>query len=1388
MAVIQWLHFSDLHFNKTGVETVRLRRRLIPYLKSLNIHCKYAFCTGDVRYAPAGGFPADSGEQIREICGSVGVPVSRIFIVPGNHDVNRYFPGRDEAVRRVWFRHHGTYQPLEGTIDPEDGKLLMGGEKEYTEFLRSLYRNEAPERAEFYANPEAPHFVIETEDFNIIHMDSTLTCTTDQEKDLIIGTASLMKALDHINTDKASVLLTHYSFDFLERDEQKEVAGLLRDANVQLWLAGHEHDHLARRQWDSFYEIQCGNLVLENGATACVMVGRYDTETGEGQVQVHAWFPREGWAPYPFARLSGTEGEDRSVYPFSVGLRAKSERGGKCGARKEAENAAIECERMQNPGGMFYGIEFKKELLPDLRSAGTYYSGENDTGKTGCPLLRALENLWTGQAENGKNGKTCHALLLGEGGTGKSTALYQSCLALNESGRGPALFLSLQMLESRKEGIEEAVVRCLFEATDAGARDRLYRLTKERRERPDLILMLDGFNELGGENAGSFMTEIKKLSGRPGIQLVISSRSDFLREYGMSHFEMLTVCELREDQIDTLFSPEWREKIREDSSLTLLLKNPMMVLLYAQTCPILDRHPADGFLRWAQPVETEADLLRNYYSAQTAGLLERYQVSGRKVSSGALIVEFLLPELGAAAQREGRIGWEEEEFEEVFHRIWTGCIEMGRVPEVNKKLKRAIRMRGEEPEEEEVYDLLLYEMCLLYHGNGKIVFRHQIFRDYMAAVYFHSLLSECLKSELIPREWETRAIGEPVLSFLRCMDADVWVPGGIADRILTLYREKNLQTEAQGGKTQEIETSGKVTRETETQGTEAQEKETPGTEGAGNGKFGLVNSLNCWLPREWEKRTIRRLSGLDLRKVPLSAHLKRHYEGSISIDGSRVTRETFVNGLRHDRILSMGFSADGRFLAAVSENGLVSVINIRSQLQLQAGAVRLPGVQESGGRAVSVRLFYNASGCLELHSGGRAWTWPDVDYKRVAEIPETQESELGETAVRADAAGNFIRLLAENDLAGEVQEISPDRTLAAVGSAGGQIQLWDVKERTCTAELSLGDASLAAVSFSADGSLAAAGAGGRLVQIWDIEGERCIRTLHFEKPVRKLRFMKETNRLVECVFSDQSYADIEWKTGRQVKSGRERKHPLNRSMIQKELAQKEIAKVETSASGNAVIMEKNSRVAWVWDNKNKTMNPCPGHMSKVQDIAICHADDRFAATCSDERIRPEKGMRKELRDQKVVRVRIVKTGRCQWRLPTNGRTIRKLKFYTSNRIVLAGFATNGDIMLWELHNQLWYNGTREVGHWETIDIVRKSKEEPLECVVPEERRIFIGAYPDGTILKRTFDGSLESQFRIFPGIDLSAVEWTELETEDGELSRTLARYKDSGGTQKKAEE
>jgi predicted phosphodiesterase len=102
--LINWLHISDIHFNnQTEWSDTEPQEDLIRYLNTLfesgTPRPDLIFCTGDVAFGEMSKSPLSSQyvlakgffEKLLQICGFDGIPLAkdRLFIVPGNHDVNR---------------------------------------------------------------------------------------------------------------------------------------------------------------------------------------------------------------------------------------------------------------------------------------------------------------------------------------------------------------------------------------------------------------------------------------------------------------------------------------------------------------------------------------------------------------------------------------------------------------------------------------------------------------------------------------------------------------------------------------------------------------------------------------------------------------------------------------------------------------------------------------------------------------------------------------------------------------------------------------------------------------------------------------------------------------------------------------------------------------------------------------------------------------------------------------------------------------------------------------------------------------------------------------------------------------------------------------------------
>lgn len=1309
MQKIRWIHFSDLHLGSgAAVDTRRMRTNLPKYIAELNCTFDYAFCSGDIKewnadYSKAADF-------LKTICQVSNTPLDHLYLVPGNHDIDLSCGGeeRKQKIAEITDWRTSYYEPSEGLISQEDLRILQNGREDFISFIGDLF---GEERARLYTEP---HFIIPTEHFNILHVDSTLTYAKEHDRDFILGTGLLMDALATRNESLPTILLTHYSFDFLTQSERDYIETILADYGVQLWLAGHEHSNLIRWQREKFLECQCGNLELQKGARSCFLTGEIDLDTGEGVISVHAWFEGKNWAQYPFAR---TNCEDNHIYPFQ--LRPVSGDPVAFDVSPELANAREAVEGLSSAGGLFSGVSLNPSILTDLEYNGNTYF---NNGKP-YPLEQIMDELWNSAIA--QPGQTPNALILGDGGMGKSTMMYHECRELLNR-RQLAVYVSLQAREGTRGSIIEYVCQCLYHAGDERAKNKFTRLTASRHPHPDIVLFIDGFNELSGTGALRYITEIKALSRMPGVQIIISSRLDFLRDYGLSYFSMIHTCDLRENQIQLLFQErleDWRDVLAQ-RNLLVLLKNPMMALLYASTCPIVERNVELDYLEWIIPIKNASDLLHDYYMAQIALLINRDAVDGTRIFNCMVGIEYVLPSLAQRMEHRGNTSLPDSQFEEELRaavdEINTNVFPA--LPEKLQRVKRRFRVHSEQVDCDDIYELMISEMALLRSGNGRVSFAHQIFRDFLCAVYLHNSL---LRDRFVDELWRREIIHEGVVQYLRNIgDETTWGTEGTVGRMLLPYRGKEAEA----------------------------------------GDFFVRNVINCWLSAGEGERD---LSGLDLRKISITDHLKHPFHGTINIDNAWVAKETLINDRHHDRIISISFSHDNRTMAALSKNGIVSITNLLTQSQLIVGEFEAVGEGIVG---------FDANDQLILKTSNGVYCWPTIAYDQIEAGDAQSIVALQSVSTDMQARGDALRKrLQESDMSGIIQCISENGRYLAAGYESGFIQIWDVFTQDCIANLSLSDSQTATVAFSKDGTIAALGSGGRIVQIWDIEQRKCSRILYFDQRISKLRIPTEES-ILECQFPDGTFRKAHWDSGKVEPMKKPAKKQFTSKTLLKRVPRGEIVDIKSTSSGNAILITKQGK-AYTWDESLRKLSLCEKHKKPVTAVAICSSDDRFAASYSPEIYtadRNDRDRRHLLNGQRLVRVRIVRTGQCQLRIPTKGHALTKLQFFTSNRIVLAGFATNGDILLWELFNQLKYG--REIGEWKTVEIVKNNEAEPLECTFPSNQKVFISAYADGTILIRPFSNSAErTLISTLPGIDASVLRWNNLRCND-ELKKILDGY------------
>lgn len=738
MAIIRWVHLSDLHFGYDDF-TVREFRRKLPeelrkYMGINAVPFEYIFLTGDLRYARSKNDPYTDYDaataHINELCGPgcLNISPSHIMVVPGNHDVEIASSSlRMEAVQRV----KGYYSPRVGRIEADDLAYLKP-----TEPFQAAFQN-ITGRA-FDEN----HSMYEDDQLRIMCLDTSILCTKsiDDYSQLYIGLERIQHLTSNSTAGKPLLVLAHHSTDWFETREEKKLVDHLLDINAAVYLCGHIHKDKVSTYRDytrpgshlpQFYAPTTMDQD-EAGQQTTVMgflVGELDTQTRQGNVTFFKWdIDNTSFRPGDSLPLDDKEVISPVLHPsyhpnYLDMLRKQFEK-----ARKQS--------------GSYILNEIRHELFPDLRDElGISYSSD---GKESSPLPAHLQCLWS-------RGEERHLLLTGEGGIGKTVSLLETCKCLLAKNI-PALYLPLHDLlgKSMEEYIKSRVLQC----DSALAKQFFDNLNQEFAGHPSVVLLLDGFNEVTEDSKTDMLADIRDWRDRyPGLQIVLTCRYDMGTYYPtLSNMDHLMVQPLRKEQI-IQYLGKTHISVPNDAVLQLL-EYPLMLMLYVSAERYSQINSKQIALRWKQNTDSSGAIIWNFLQLQ----LQKAVFDNHKekfLPDYAFLVEYLLPYLGYkmeessqfSIEQDALYGWLKEGME-YYRDLWE------QKGSTSRHIGTIIRDYNADLswDKNRIYRMLTQDLHLVVISTGETAsFIHQNFRDCLAAVY---LANEVESLPYTPSPWK----------------------------------------------------------------------------------------------------------------------------------------------------------------------------------------------------------------------------------------------------------------------------------------------------------------------------------------------------------------------------------------------------------------------------------------------------------------------------------------------------------------------------------------------------------------------------------------------------------------------------------------------------------
>jgi hypothetical protein len=427
--VIRWLHLSDFHVGKDGYGQRQLFQYIIDHVKdrvASGTAPDLIFFTGDI---------ANKGldKEYKEFYNQFFMPLleclpvdsqERIFIVPGNHDVDRN-QARVAQTKDVLLIVPEFLDPTEqGQFERQS---VFPRFKAYSE-------NDVTNTGDHWLNTANGAFktIIEIQgiQLGIVGLNTAwLSCSDDDRHNLSAGKSLLEDGLESIKGCNIKFVLGHHPIDWLLDTELEPVRALL-GRHAALYLHGHMHKGRAKYEEGGGYPF----LSLQSGASFQARenetwVNRFlwcemDLTTCEIYIEPLQWSKNnQGWVTdgdaFPPRYQQGNRWILPLLSPMSVQPTIKP--------KPSIDKNKLEIPEGWNLVDTQYLKDRNKELSPD--QAVSFFDGRAPIWREALapqiPRREIVGKLVTDLENARQEGGLRVTLLTGAAGEGKTTALLQ---------------------------------------------------------------------------------------------------------------------------------------------------------------------------------------------------------------------------------------------------------------------------------------------------------------------------------------------------------------------------------------------------------------------------------------------------------------------------------------------------------------------------------------------------------------------------------------------------------------------------------------------------------------------------------------------------------------------------------------------------------------------------------------------------------------------------------------------------------------------------------------------------------------------------------------------------------------------------------------------------
>lgn len=287
---MKWLQLSDIHLYFSNYQTSVLRDAMLKYLReNFNTCTDYLFITGDLSHQGE-SFSMEISNYLEEIIGILNIDKKSVFIIPGNHDVQRT-PITERLIRSI----------IQAPNPLDEINKLESETRESCEATLDNYYNFYEEFFETNITEKKNHFIEERDKYNIIHINTAIYSGADNvEGNLLINLLDLLNVLRTLNKSRINIALGHHPIECFHPDIRETFINRLSDYNISMYLSGHVHNSEYFKEGNNYNDIYfftSGSIIEEKFGDITFLAGSIDEESGESVVSFYTWnVEHEYWA------------------------------------------------------------------------------------------------------------------------------------------------------------------------------------------------------------------------------------------------------------------------------------------------------------------------------------------------------------------------------------------------------------------------------------------------------------------------------------------------------------------------------------------------------------------------------------------------------------------------------------------------------------------------------------------------------------------------------------------------------------------------------------------------------------------------------------------------------------------------------------------------------------------------------------------------------------------------------------------------------------------------------------------------------------------------------------------------------------------------------------